>query len=282
MRVSGQTRQYLVRVPRGYDKSKATPVVIMYHGGGGHAERTMNETSWPQAADRGGFITVYPEGIRKNLRRSPSFMRNPQNWNDGSGRYYAGEINADDTGFSRAMIADLNRRYNVDARRIYITGFSNGSSMVFRLGVELSDQIAAIAPVGSSGLRLKNPRHRRAVPMIYIHGSEDPRNPIQGGDVKNFGKIDWRPPLRDTVQHWAEANGCSTKTRVLRDSGGVRAITYEGCRNGSEVIFYTVEGLGHKWPGGTQTGPEFLVGKSSDKLPATDVIWEFFKRHPLP
>lgn len=282
LEVSGLKREYVVHVPRGYDKNQATPVVIMFHGGGGTVEHVMHETGWVAKADEAGFIGVFPQGIRKDPNRPPSFLRNPQTWNDGSSRLYAGEVNADDTGFARAMIADLKHHFNVDPKRIYVSGFSNGSSMAFRLGVELSDQIAAIAPVASSGLRLKDPHFGRAVSLIYIHGTADPRNPIEGGDVKNWGKVDWRPPLKDTVRHWAEVSGCRSRPRTLRDdSDGVRALDYDGCRGGAEVVFYTVEGMGHTWPGGTGSLPRFLVGNTSDKLNATDLIWDFFKRHPM-
>ena len=41
----------------------------------------------------------------------------------------------------------------------------------------------------------------------------------------------------------------------------------------------TLQGLGHTWPGGKSLLPESMVGKRSDKLKATDAIWEFFEKH---
>jgi polyhydroxybutyrate depolymerase len=54
----------------------------------------------------------------------------------------------DDVGFIRALLADLEARQPVDRRRVYATGLSNGAMMAWRLAVEASGTIAAIAPVG--------------------------------------------------------------------------------------------------------------------------------------
>ena len=116
--------------------------------------------------------------------------------------------------------------------------------------------------------------------MIYIHGTADPRNPIEGGNVKNWSKLDWRTPLNTTVRLWAENSGCRHRPRTRRDTGGVLAIDYDHCRGGAEVIFYTVEGLGHM-AGGNSSLPALLAGSTSDKLNATDVIMDFFKRHAV-
>jgi polyhydroxybutyrate depolymerase len=57
----------------------------------------------------------------------------------------------------------------------------------------------------------------------------------------------------------------------------VRQETYGGGRNGVEVILYAVEGGGHTWPGGAERPEKF--GRRSDDFNASEVIWEFFKRH---
>ena len=53
----------------------------------------------------------------------------------------------DDVGFTRALLDDLATVTNVDAKRVFATGISNGGIMCYRLASELSDRIAAIAPV---------------------------------------------------------------------------------------------------------------------------------------
>lgn len=282
LKVGDLERRYVIHVPKGYDGEKPVPVVIMFHGGGGVAKAAMKETGWADKADQAGFLAVFPEGSPPDPSKPGNFRTNPQTWNDGSGRFHAGKRNVDDAAFTKAVIDDLSARFRVDPRRIYLTGFSNGSSLTYRLGVELSDRIAAIAPVASSGLRLKEPLEpKRPMSMITIQGTADPRNPIEGGDVKNFDFIDRRPPIRVSVERWAKLLGCPPEPKVLRDAGGVKALAYGPGKEGSEVIFYIIEGMGHPWPGGVSLLPEWLVGKTTDKLKANGVIWEFFQKHAL-
>ena len=66
------------------------------------------------------------------------------------------------------------------------------------------------------------------------------------------------------------------------DRSGVKTVTYGPGRDHAEVIFVIVEGLGHTWAGGRSLLPESYVGKQSDKLKATDFIWDFFQKHPAP
>ena len=84
------------------------------------------------------------------------FLTNPRLWNDGSGRGTIGVEHVDDLGFISAMIDFLEARYSADPARIYCTGFSNGASMTFSVGLNLSDRIAAIAPVAGHSGSAKN------------------------------------------------------------------------------------------------------------------------------
>jgi polyhydroxybutyrate depolymerase len=282
LKVGDLERRYVVHVPKGYDGKKPVPVVIMFHGGGGTAKAAMKETGWADKADQVGFLAVFPEGSAPDPSKPGNFRTNPQTWNDGSGRFHAGEKHIDDVRFTNALLNDLIARFKVDQRRVYVTGFSNGSSLVYRLGAELAPRLAAIAPVASSGLKVKEPKLSRPVPMITIQGSADPRNPLEGGEVNIFGKVEKRPSPRESVSQWAKLCGCPEEPKTLRDKDGVKAIAYGPGKDSAEVVFYVVEGMGHTWPGGVRLLPESLVGKTTDKLKANDVIWEFFEKHPLP
>lgn len=280
IRVGERDRRYVVHVPAGYDSKRSAPVVIMLHGAGGSAWGAARETGWIAKSDEAGFLLIFPEAMRPDPSRPAQFLRNPQIWNDGSGRAHAGRHNIDDVGFIRAMLDDLAARFAVDARRVFVTGFSNGASMTFRVGAELSDRVAAIAPV-SGHFWLNNAKLTRPVPMLYIIGTTDPLNPLAGGEVPlPWGGVDRKAPIRDSVIRWAKLLGCPPEPRVLRDEGGVKIVAYGPGEDASEVLFCTVEGLGHTWPGGKSLLPERIVGKRSDRLDATALIWEFFQKHP--
>jgi len=278
--VDGRARTYLLHAPPGYDGRTAVAVVIVLHGGGGTAGAVRKETGWAKKADEAGFLAVFPEGTSPNPSSPSRFTGNPQTWNDGSGRFHSGQRNIDDVGFVNALLDDLLAKWAIDPKRVFVTGFSNGASMTYRLGVELSSRIAAIAPV-SGHLWIKHPKLDQPVSIVFLIGTADPLNPLEGGDVRlPSGRVEWHPPVQDSIRKWVAMNGCSPEPKTIDDQNGVKGIAYEACREGSEVAFYTIEGMGHAWPGGKNLLPERMVGKASDKINATDVIWEFFKRHP--
>lgn len=281
LKVGELERRYVVHVPPKLDAQKAVPVVVVFHGGGGTAKAVMEQTGWARKADEAGFLAVFPEATPPDPDKPAKFSGNPQTWNDGSGRFHAGERDIDDLGFVKAMLDDLGKKFRVDPKRIYATGFSNGASMTFRVGVELSDRFAAIASVAGA-IWLKNPKLARPVPLLYITGTEDKLNPIEGGAV-HLGKLTFtKPPARQEIDQWAAMLGCPKEPQETRDQNGVKTMIYGPGREDSEVVFITIEGMGHAWPGGKSHLPESLVGKTSDKIKATDTIWEFFQKHPRP
>jgi polyhydroxybutyrate depolymerase len=273
------TRTFIVHVPPGFDGKKKVPVAIMLHGAGGSGAGAIRETGWDVKADREGFIAVFPDGTPPHPMLPARFLLNPRLWNDGSGRGAIGVEQVDDLGFISAMIDFLEARYSADPARIYCTGFSNGASMTFSVGLNLSDKVAAIAPV-SGHLWYRQQQLKYPVPLLFIIGTEDPLNPIDGGNVKlPWEKTEYHPPVEDTLKEWERMLGCGPQVQTARGNG-VREITYDQCAKGGEVVYYTVRGLGHVWPGGKNVLPEKWVGKPSDNLNATDVIWDFFKAHP--
>ena len=273
-------RRYLVHIPPGYTGKKPMPVVIMFHGGGGRAETALWDTGWGAKADKEGFLAVFPEGTPPDPTLPGNFNDNPQTWNDGSRRPTVGaaQRGVEDVKFTSGMLDDLKRRFNVDARRIYATGFSNGASMSFRLARELSSEFAAMAPVaGVDWLSEKKPT--RPVPLLYITGTADPLNPIEGGEIhigaKSFGQ---KPPSKEMIDKWVELHKCLKKPRVRSDENGVKTVAYD--QDGADVVvFCTIDGHGHHWPGGRVVLPAALAGENTAKLKATDVIWEFFSKH---
>ena len=57
---SGRRREYVLYVPRGYDRAHPTPLVISMHGAGGWPVQQLTVSGWNRLADTQGFIVVYP------------------------------------------------------------------------------------------------------------------------------------------------------------------------------------------------------------------------------
>ncbi|HYL58869.1 MAG TPA: PHB depolymerase family esterase [Candidatus Acidoferrales bacterium] len=279
LQLGGLTRTFIVHLPPTFDGKSKMPVVFMLHGAGGSGAGADVETGWCAKSDREGFIVILPDGTLPRPSMPPRFLLNPRIWNDGSGRGAAGKENVDDVGFISAIIDLMEARYGADPDRIYCTGFSNGASMTFSVGVNLSNRVAAIAPV-SGHLWLRQRQLAYPVPLLFIIGTEDPLNPIAGGEVKLPWGTQHHPPVEDTLKEWGRMLGCGPQVETALDRNGVKELVYDRCAKTGEVVYYRIDGLGHVWPGGKNRLPEKWVGKPSDKLNATDVIWEFFKAHP--
>ena len=288
LKVGELERRYIVHVPPRYTDITNMPVVIMFHGGGGTARGAMRETGWARKADLEGFLAVFPEATPPDPTKPSRFGSNGQTWNDGSGRFHAGERNVPDVAFVRALLDDLDARFAVDGRRIYATGFSNGASMAFRVGVDLAARFAAVAPFAGT-LWLKQPKLDQPVSLYYITGDADPLNPFEGGTpqfatggASRDMHLQAKPPAREFVAAWARALGCESEPKPAARVPGVTTVVYGGGRDGAEVLFTIIHEQGHIWPGGANQLPESMVGKPTDALKATDAIWSFFKSHARP
>lgn len=277
--VGGVERTYLLHVPDLLPPSP--PLVVVLHGGGGTGAIGQRFTRFSDLADRERFIVVYPDAIRKN-------------WNDGRNDplIWSQREQVDDVGFIAALVDEMKRKFNVDPKRIYATGPSNGGIMSNRLGAELSDRFAAIAPViGGMAPGIAEKFHpAQPVSVLIINGTEDPLVPFDGGRVTFMGRGRGDIiPTSETVKKWVARNGCNPNPskRDIEDAkptDGTRttAELYSGGKNGTEVDFYTIEGGGHAWPGGTQYLPVKMIGRVCRDFDATETIWKFFKHHPKP
>jgi len=269
----GLTRSYLAHVPPAYDGKTEMPMVIVLHGGGGNAQKMPGVTGMSAKADEAGFIAVYPNGT------GPLNQEILLTWNADFCCGYALDNDIDDVGFIRSLIEKLEKELAIDASRIYVTGISNGGMMTYRLGCELADKIAAIAPVaGSMGDWEVN--SESPVSVIIFHGTADQHVLYEGGapikKADTHDRID--KPVSYAVDFWAEHNGCST-TRVREITGNIVKDSYSGGKNGTEAVLYTIIGGGHAWPGGGIASEE-ENDKPTEEIYATDLMWEFFESHP--
>ena len=262
---SGVERQYLLYVPQSYDPGRPTPLVISLHGGAMWPAGQRDASRWNAVADAQGLIVVYPAGSGSGRMRV---------WRMGSDAGGRAEVR-----FISDLIDALRARYNIDPRRIYADGLSNGGGMAFVLSCTLSDRIAAVGLVGSAQLLpWEWCTDQRPVPMVNFHGTADTLTPYHGGTSPVVPN-----PLPDVTvwtAHWARRNRCAAKRAESRVAPDVTRLEYTGCADDASVVLYTIEGGGHTWPGGGPL-PEWFVGRTSHGVNASLEAWRFFSAHPL-
>jgi len=279
LRLDDRERQFIISTPPGATADEPRPIVFFFHGAGGSAEQAAATYGWIEKAKAERFFVVFPQGLGAKPDAPSSFLRNPSIWRDERSGV-PGPV--DDVHFFSTLLDKLETVLPIDRRRVFITGFSNGAGMTFTLGAHFSDRIAAIAPVSSQSF-VTTGQLARPLPVYYLVGTADPLVPFQGGTTTlPWGVTRTMPPVQDSADQWARLNGCPTTPQTVSDTHGVRLLRYGPSREDSEVLFTIVEGNGHHWPKTVEPLPAAIAGPSLDPFSATDRIWEFFKRHPLP
>ncbi len=264
---SGQTREYLLYVPKSYDRASPTPLVISLHALALWPASQMEMSHWNRVADEHGFIVVYPSGtLQAVLFRA--WRLKPE-----------ADLIAD-VRFISELIDTLEAAHNIDPARIYVNGFSNGGAMTFALSCTLSERIAAVGIVAAANdwLPWTWCTDPRPVPVITFHGTADP------GALYNGGRSPWSPRAFPSVTrwaaNWARRNRCGPKPIESAAAADVTRLEYTGCADAAAVVLYTVRGGGHSWPGGKPL-LEWFAGPTSRNIDATRQMWAFFREHRL-
>ncbi len=258
----GYERTYLVHLSTGYTGTTDLPLIIAMHGGAGNAYTMENISQLSIKADAENFIVVYPEGIKGGYF-------NISSWNAGWCCGFASSSNVDDVGFIDALLDTLINHYAIDTNRIYATGMSNGGFMSYRLACELSDRIAAIAPVECS-MTMTSCTPNRPVPLIHFHSYLDTNIPYDGG-VGSGPSNHYNPPLDSIMNVWATNNSCNILNDTIINNTQYTLTKWTDCDCGTEIHYYITQDGGHSWPG---------VGGST-YINATDLMWSFFQQHSL-
>lgn len=279
IRQGQRARRYVVHVPP--SRPSPVPVVFAFHGAGGTARIMLHHSRWANRADVGGFVVVAPEGTPPNLQEKPSFRFNPQLWNLGGASTAAPTGHSDDVGFVRAILNELCASVDLDHKRVYATGFSNGAGLSFRLAVEMNDCFAAIGPIAGYP-NVKQAAPQRPIPTFYMVGSADPLIPLLGGEVTSPWSL--KPTIRQPVMAALEAWRSLCGFEQVSDPGDIDQEVIIGRAPGGAVLCYlVVQGLGHHWPGGKDVGvPQEVLGPRIKTFDATEKLWAFFTRYSLP
>jgi len=263
----GMERKYILHIPTGYDGSGALPLVVVFHGGGMPAEAMLQATQMNDKADQENFMVAYPQGS--------SADNGILTWNTHLFPYPG--ITADDDTFVRDLLSQLESQLNVDTKRIYAAGFSNGAMMTYRLAAEFPDIFAAVAIAeGTIGLRQPDgvtwatiPDPVGPIPLLIMHGYQDPTIRYDGGQ----GTSMFARSVDDAIQFWTASNAdnCTDTPNLPAwpSTANIQTADFTACAAGSEVELIGVGTGTHQWP----------TLDNNAQFAGTDAAWEFFSRH---
>jgi polyhydroxybutyrate depolymerase len=276
-------RKYQVLVPSSYNGSQALPLVVALHGSTGSGEDFLEEGNWGITAEKYGFIVLAPDGLPLNTNLPAVSAANPRLWNTGQLSHIYSRTKIDDVSQIIAMVDDVATRWQIDLRRVYAVGYSNGGSMAFRLAAERADRFAAIASI--SGINwVDNPHPSRSTPTLLLNGSLDPLVPPHGGIKILPWQISPTPPVHKSMSKWAVVNGCSPEPTITGEipEHHITVEDYPGGASGGTVRLMTIKGHGHAWPGGNNgLRPERLLGPDTSRFDATSAAWAFVSQWSL-
>ncbi len=249
----GKQRTYVLHLPRTYRKKqkKLMPMVFMLHGSGGTGKGAASfyYDNWKNLADKEKFVAVFPDALGS-----------PTRWKSWGGQPTA------DTKFLAALIDKLTAEFPIDKNRTFMTGHSSGGYMSFSFGAVHPEKVAAIGPVAGLYGGAKVP----SVPLsvISFHGMAD--NVVgYESDLKSKAKFSGSRGAVESAAFFAHANGSTKSERKDIKKGRVHIDTWAKGKDNTQVVLYSLEGWGHRWP---------KLGSRS--IAATELIWKFFKSHP--
>lgn len=268
LEVAGKVRDYILRVPKGYDHTKPTPVVVALHGLTSSATQFDSILRLGEKADAEGFIAVIPNGIPESFR----------GWNAG---FFKMAGDKSDAEFIAKALDQVESEFNVDKKREYVFGHSNGAMMSYYLGSVLGDRLAAVAGVaGTVGIPTSTkldtiPDPKSPISVLLIHGQQDNMVAFKRGDRAMLQSIG----ANESAEWWASKFGLPVKVETVRREDGITSVRDFGTNEkGAQVkLLISRDGTHDVFGGYYGSGRESKSG-----ILALDEIWSFFKDHPKP
>ena len=273
IQVDTMKRWFKAIVPSGYDASVKHPLLLAYHGGGlSMGFMYNNRKDLIDRCEQENWVLVFPNGADFDDNRGDA------TWYAFHCCGEAGLYQADDIGFTKRIVDTLKAELNIDERRVYAIGGSNGAMLVHKIAVELPDIFAAVAEnQGTAGGKRDTlepflvAEPMQPIPFILIHGRNDHKVQFNGGWTASTDTKRYDLSFAESVGIWATNNGCNLQpdTTVVQGlNGRVWIMDYNGCTAGADIRAIVIENKGHGWPSLESAGYD-----------GTNVSIDFLKNH---
>lgn len=263
-------RKYLLYVPRSVTAGRPAPLVMFFHGGGGHMEQAAKAYGWRETAEREGFVVAFLNG-------SSVFPRGHlATWNAGHCCGYARDEKVDDIAFVKNVLQDIQTQIPINSQQIFATGMSNGGMLAHRLACDMADTFRAVAAVAGTDNTV-NCQPSRAISILHIHARDDSHVLFQGGAgedaFRDNSKVTAFTSVPETIKRWQQRLQLpATASRVLQQPG-VYSDRWQSADGRIQLQLVVTESGGHSWPGGKAVRGK----KPSTAIDANAMIWQFFQ-----
>ena len=235
-------RPFEVYVPTTYDDAVPAPLVVLLHGYSASGAIQDGYFGLQPVAEQRGFLYVHPDGTTNAVGK--------QFWNATNACCGFGS-SVDDSAYLMAVIHQVERDYNVDRKRIFLMGHSNGGFMSYRMACDHADTIAAIVSLaGATFAQTEKCRPSEPVSVLQIHGSADETIHYDGGEILSEAY----PSAAATVATWAGYDRCGAESVTSGETLDIAAQiagaetsveTFPRCPAGIDVELWTVAGGPH-------------------------------------
>lgn len=277
IQIDQDQREYIVYTPNGLDPKASYPLVFMLHGGSGNGDKFFNISGWNDIADQEELIIVYPTSWKYDVTVNGCGNNKTTRWhNYGVAREICKpNLLRDDVKFISEMMDEVSANFPVNTDRIYVSGFSNGGGMSFRIASELSDRVAAVA-MHASGFPLDTIlTPSRNTPMAYFLGTTDKKvlaaSPFSGSLPFDHDSLFQEPFFASMVNTFTQSFDLDPAYTLTKNRNRIKTVTFAGkSGNPDHLLTYTIiDGVGHFFP-----NPPKRKGMA-------DAFWGFLKKYEL-
>jgi polyhydroxybutyrate depolymerase len=305
----GLSRKATIYVPKLSVLQVKAPLIVDNHGWGCTIENQISKSRFNEFADKEGFVVVWPSGYyRATQPLWPAWLPLPPlpvySWahgyvtNAGTCCPQAAAKEVDDVGFVVDLIQLIKEELRnatesdreIDSQRIYTTGLSGGAMFANRLGCELTDVFAAIAPVSGPILDGKvtgvlpatlsgsDPyRCSGVMPTLYFHGTADIAVPFK---VEFFHRLFLGfPGISYYKAQRKKLNGIprSDKGTITYKYGNATCTSFGASEK--NTTFCDMQNGAHSWPGTPNGHASGIFRTDYTSIDASTYMLDFFRQH---
>jgi polyhydroxybutyrate depolymerase len=247
--------------PAGVDKSKPAPLIVLVHGYGANGFVQDALFGFQQLADARGVYVAHPDGTTD--------AGGSKFWNATDACCDFNHTGVDDVAYLNAVTDDMEARFNIDKKRVFFVGHSNGGFMSHRMACDAAPRIAGIVSLAGDVWEDPSKCNPTApVAVLQVHGDADSIVPYAGTTNVEPGAV-------QSVATWAQKNGCSGE---LADTG--MTLDLDSGLPGAEtgIAKYTcASGAAELWTiHGGQHVPAFILPDWGND------VFDWLMQHPKP